>query len=115
VQDWVSAQASAKAAVDALSAVDVPAALVQTIDQVIADPQVKARNMIIEQDHPVLGKVTLPNLPYRFSDCDTTPKNPAPLLGQHNREIAASLGYSAADIDAMVNDGVLYAEAAVKD
>jgi crotonobetainyl-CoA:carnitine CoA-transferase CaiB-like acyl-CoA transferase len=61
----------------------------------------------------VLGKVTLPNLPFRFSDCDTTPKMPAPLLGQHNRAIAASLGYSEADIDAMTRDGVLYAEKAV--
>jgi crotonobetainyl-CoA:carnitine CoA-transferase CaiB-like acyl-CoA transferase len=38
---------------------------------------------------------------------------PAPLLGQHNRAIAASLGYSEADIDAMTRDGVLYAEKAV--
>jgi crotonobetainyl-CoA:carnitine CoA-transferase CaiB-like acyl-CoA transferase len=110
----VSAQPSARACVDAISAVDVPAALVQTIDQVIADPQVKARNMIIEQEHPVLGKVTLPNLPYRFSDCDTTPTRPAPLLGQHNREIAVNLGYTATEIDTMAKDGVLHAEAAVK-
>ncbi len=111
VQDWVTAQPSAKACIDALSVIDVPSALVQTIDQVIADPQVKARNMIIEQDHPILGKVTLPNLPYRFSNCDTTPKRPAPLLGQHNREVASSLGYSAADIETLIGEGVLYQEA----
>ena len=29
--------------------------------------------MVVEQEHPVLGKVQLPNLPFRFSDCDTTP------------------------------------------
>jgi crotonobetainyl-CoA:carnitine CoA-transferase CaiB-like acyl-CoA transferase len=85
---------------------------VQTIDQVLADPQIQARNMVIEQEHPVLGKVKLPNLPFRFSDCDTTPKMPAPLLGQHNRVIAASLGYSESDIAAMTKDGVLYAEKA---
>ena len=56
----------------------------------------------------------MPNLPFRFSDCDTSPKSVAPLLGQHNREIAASLGYAGTDIDAMVRDGVLYAEEAVK-
>ena len=55
----------------------------------------------------------MPNLPFRFSDCDTSPKSVAPLLGQHNREIAAKLGYSAGEIDAMVRDGVLYAEEAV--
>ena len=69
--------------------------------------------MIVEQDHPVLGRIRMPNLPFRFSDCDTSPKSVAPLLGQHNREIAAKLGYPAAEIDAMVRDGVLYAEEAV--
>ena len=97
----------------ALDAAGIPCSPVNTIDQVLADPQVKARNMLIEQDHPVLGKVHLPNLPFRFSDCDTTPTMPAPLLGQHNREIALALGLSPAQIDAMITDGVLYAEEAV--
>jgi crotonobetainyl-CoA:carnitine CoA-transferase CaiB-like acyl-CoA transferase len=69
--------------------------------------------MIVEQDHPVLGRVQLPNLPFRFSESDTSPRSVAPLLGQHNREIANRLGYSSAQIDAMVRDGVLYAEEAV--
>ncbi len=69
--------------------------------------------MVIEQLHPVLGRVRMANVPFRFSDCDVTPATPAPLLGQHNREIAARLGYSEAQIDAMAADGVLYAEAAV--
>ena len=53
------------------------------------------------------------NLPFRFSDCDATPKTAAPLLGQHNREIAAGLGYSSADITSMQADGILYVEDAV--
>jgi len=69
--------------------------------------------MIVEQEHPVLGKIKLANIPFKFSDCDVTPRSTAPLLGQHNREIAAKLGFSQAEIDAMVKDGVLYAEAAV--
>jgi crotonobetainyl-CoA:carnitine CoA-transferase CaiB-like acyl-CoA transferase len=80
----------------------------------VRDPQILARGMLVEQDHPVLGKVTLPNLPFRFSDCDTTPKCPAPLLGQHNAEIARELDYSAAEIAAMTDDGVLYAEEAAR-
>jgi crotonobetainyl-CoA:carnitine CoA-transferase CaiB-like acyl-CoA transferase len=78
----------------ALDAIDVPAARVQRIDEVLADPQVAVRGMVLEQQHPVLGAVKLPNLPFRFSDCDTTCRVPAPLLGQHNREIAATLGFS---------------------
>jgi crotonobetainyl-CoA:carnitine CoA-transferase CaiB-like acyl-CoA transferase len=95
----------------ALDAIDVPSAKVQNIEEVLNDPQIQARNMVIEQEHPVLGKIRLANLPFRFSECDTSPACVAPGMGQHNREIAASLGYSAADIEAMERDGVLYAEA----
>jgi crotonobetainyl-CoA:carnitine CoA-transferase CaiB-like acyl-CoA transferase len=111
VEGWTRGQ-TVQQCLAALDAAEVPCSAVQTIDQVLADPQIHARNMVIEQDHPVLGKVRLPNLPFRFSDCDTTPKAPAPLLGQHNRSIAVSLGYSEADINAMIKDGVLYAEKA---
>jgi crotonobetainyl-CoA:carnitine CoA-transferase CaiB-like acyl-CoA transferase len=111
VEDWTKRR-TVKECLAALDAVEVPCAAVQTIDQVLADPQIVARDMVIEQEHPVLGKVRLANLPFRFSDCDTTPKLPAPLLGQHNRTIAASLGYSEAGIAALIKDGVLYSEKA---
>lgn len=113
VREWTMSQPSVKACCEALDAAGVPAAPVQTIDQVLADPQTLARGMVIEQDHPLLGKIKLPNLPIRMSACDTSPRGPAPLLGQHNREIAASVGYSAQQIDVLVAQGVLYAEAAV--
>ncbi len=113
VRNWTLAQPSRRACLDALDAAGVPAAPVQNIDEVVTDPQVLARGMLVEQQHPVLGKVTLPNLPFHFSGCDTTIRTPAPLMGQDNRRIAAELGLSATEIDEMVNDGVLYAEDAV--
>jgi crotonobetainyl-CoA:carnitine CoA-transferase CaiB-like acyl-CoA transferase len=106
---WVSARTVAEC-LAALDTIDVPSAKVQSIDEVLADPQIIARKMVVEQNHPVLGTVRLPNLPFNFSDCDTTVTVPAPLMGQHNRSIATSLGYSAEDIDALLRDGVLYAE-----
>ncbi|HEX4885172.1 MAG TPA: CoA transferase [Casimicrobiaceae bacterium] len=114
VREWTQARTVAEC-VAALDGVEVPCAPVQRIDQVVADPQVQARNMIIEQEHPVLGTVRLANVPFKFSDCDPTPRRAAPLMGQHNREIAAELGFPATAIDAMVSDGVLYAEPAVQD
>lgn len=112
-RDWTMAQASVAACCAALDAAGVPAAKVQTIDEVVADPQTIARGMVVEQQHPLLGSIRLPNLPFRFSECDTSPRGPAPLLGQHNREIAAEPGYSKSDIDCMVERGVLHAEDAV--
>ncbi|MBE2295485.1 MAG: CoA transferase [Phycisphaerales bacterium] len=112
VRAWVS-QRSVAECLATLDAIDVPSAKVQNIEEVLNDPQIQARGMLVEQDHPVVGKVRLSNLAYRFSGCDTTITDPAPLLGQHNRDIASTLGYSADEIDVMVRDGVLYAEAAV--
>jgi crotonobetainyl-CoA:carnitine CoA-transferase CaiB-like acyl-CoA transferase len=113
VRAWAQAQPSVAGCLAALESVEVPCAKVQRIDEVLADPQIQARGMIVEQDHPVLGRIRMPNLPFRFSDCDTSPRSTAPLLGQHNRKIAADLGYSGGEIEAMVSEGVLYAEEAV--
>lgn len=109
VRAWV-AQLTLADALAQLEASDVTAARVQRIDEVLADPQIAARGMVIEQQHPVLGMVKLPNLPFRLSECDTTCRTPAPLLGQHNREVASMLGYSPGENDAMARDGVLYSE-----
>jgi crotonobetainyl-CoA:carnitine CoA-transferase CaiB-like acyl-CoA transferase len=112
VRAWTMAQASVRDCCAQLDAAGVPAAPVQTIDQVLSDPQTLARDMVVEQDHPSAGKIKLPNLPFRFSDCDTTPSGPAPLLGQHNAHIAQSLGYSAAQVEQLQRGGVLYAPTA---
>ncbi len=107
VRDWVGARPVA-AILALLDAIDVPSAKVQRIDEVLADPQIQARNMVVEQHHPRYGTLRLPNLPFRFSDCDTTIHQVAPDLGQHNAEVAAGLGFSAEEITAMQADGVLF-------
>jgi crotonobetainyl-CoA:carnitine CoA-transferase CaiB-like acyl-CoA transferase len=107
VKTWVAAQPVAQV-LAALDAIDVPCAKVQRIDEVLADPQIQARGMVVEQDHPVLGTVKLPNLPFKFSGCDTTITQVAPELGEHNAEVARSLGLAEADIASMLADGVLY-------
>lgn len=91
-----------------LDGIDVPSAKVQRIDEVLADPQIQARGMVVEQQHPRHGTLRLPNLPFRFSGCDTTITQVAPDLGEHNAEVARSLGYSADDIAALQADGVLF-------
>ncbi len=107
VEPWVAARTVAQI-LELLDGIDVPCAKVQRIDEVIADPQIQARGMIVEQEHPRYGTLRLPNLPFRFSACDTTIREVAPDLGQHNAEVAQSLGFSAAEIDAMQTDGVLF-------
>ena len=113
VKPWV-AQRKVAELLALMDAIDVPAAKVQRIDEVLADPQVRARGMVMEQDHPVLGKIQLPNLPFRFSGCDTTIREVAPELGEHNEPIAASLGFSSEQIAEMRRDGVLFSKPAAQ-
>jgi crotonobetainyl-CoA:carnitine CoA-transferase CaiB-like acyl-CoA transferase len=107
VREWVS-QRSVAEVLSTLDRADVPSAKIQTIDDVVNDPQIIARGMLVEQDHPVAGKIRLPNVPFKFSGFDATIREPAPLLGQHNREIALSLGFTAKQIDDMEHDTVLF-------
>jgi len=111
VKSWVAARPVADV-LALLDGIDVPCAKVQRIDEVLSDPQIQARGMVVEQDHPRYGKLRLPNLPFRFSDCDTTEpmRRVAPDLGQHNAQVAASLGFSAGEIAAMQADGVLFSK-----
>jgi crotonobetainyl-CoA:carnitine CoA-transferase CaiB-like acyl-CoA transferase len=108
VKTWVSARPVAEV-LRLLDEIDVPSAKVQRIDEVLADPQIQARGMVVEQQHPRYGTLRLPNLPFRFSDCDTTIREVAPDIGQHNAEVAAALGFDAAQIAALQADGVLFA------
>jgi crotonobetainyl-CoA:carnitine CoA-transferase CaiB-like acyl-CoA transferase len=111
VKAWV-AQRSVADVLAMLDAIDVPSAKVQRIDEVINDPQIQARGMILEQQHPRYGTLRLPNLPFRFSDCDTRQpmQQAAPDMGQHNAEVAEKLGYSAEQIASMQADGVLFSK-----
>jgi crotonobetainyl-CoA:carnitine CoA-transferase CaiB-like acyl-CoA transferase len=105
VRAWCAAQPGRDAALTALDSAGVPAAPVQTIDQVACDPQLATRGMFVEQEHPRLGKLRLPNLPFRFSDLDLGRPSLAPELGQHNAEIATELGFSETEIADMEADG----------
>lgn len=111
VKAWVAARQVASI-LALLDSVDVPCAKVQRIDEVINDPQIQARGMLLEQQHPRYGTLRLPNLPFRFSDCDTTAPmhQVAPDLGQHNALVAHGLGYSGQDIATLQAEGVLFSK-----
>jgi crotonobetainyl-CoA:carnitine CoA-transferase CaiB-like acyl-CoA transferase len=66
-----------------LRAAEVPATPVNNLDRAFAEPPVIEREMIVEYDHPDVGKVRLPGNPIKMSDMGATPSTPAPQLGQH--------------------------------
>lgn len=78
---------------------------VQTIDEVIRDPQALSNRYIIDVDHPVMGKVRLPGYPVQFSANDTC-VGPAPERGEHTTAVLTELGYDAEDVDQLRARGV---------
>ncbi len=110
VQEWVMGCPCIADALRRLEEAGAPCARVQTIREVVDDPQIAARGMIVEMEHPTAGKVRLPNLPFHFSRADVSPRRPAPLLGQHNREVLREvLGYSEERVAGLERAGVLCA------
>jgi CoA:oxalate CoA-transferase len=65
----------------------IPVGAINTIDQVVEHPQVKARGMIVESEHPIAGKVELVGIPVKLSETPGSVREPAPLLGQHTDEV----------------------------
>ncbi len=65
----------------------VPMGAINTIDTVVEHPQVKARGMLVECEHPIAGKVRIVGPPVRLSETPGAIREPAPLLGQHTDQV----------------------------
>lgn len=101
IENWTSKR-TIKEVADLLGSKKMAVAEILSIDQVTTHPQMaEARNMFIEMDHPVAGKVKITNNAIKMSVTPTDLRIPSPLLGQHNEEIFASLGYSSEEIEQM--------------
>jgi crotonobetainyl-CoA:carnitine CoA-transferase CaiB-like acyl-CoA transferase len=94
---------------DRLAAAGMPAGPVLDINQMHRDPQALARAMIVETDHPVAGRVKTLGLPVKFSDSPGGIARPAPLYGQHTREVLLEHGFSTAEIEAFAASGAISA------
>jgi len=93
---------------ESLVKIDIPAAPAWGFDKVISDIHVLARNMIVEVEHPELGKMKVPNFPVKFSESVTGIKGPAPILGQHTKEVLTTLlGYSDDKITQLEQEGAI--------
>ncbi|HEY2916251.1 MAG TPA: CoA transferase, partial [Candidatus Limnocylindrales bacterium] len=91
-----------------LRARGVPAAPVNSSQDVLADPDLAARGFWQHLEHPVIGEVSVPRPPMRFASGAPRDLVRPPLLGEHTREVAHELlGLEDGEIDRLVADGVL--------
>jgi len=90
-----------------LIAKDVPAAPINTLDEVFADPQVREYGFPVEVEHPRMGKMKLLGNAVDMSRTPPTIERPPPMLGEHTDEILESLGYDGAGIASLREKGVI--------
>lgn len=111
LNNLAAAWAADKTVEEALRVLDeahIPCGTVQTITEVVGDPQVKAREMVVDVDHPGSGSVPLPGIVIKMSKTPGKIDTPAPQVGQHNEEIFKQLlGLSVEEIDELREKNVI--------
>ncbi len=88
-----------------MDAARLPAGPVNDILQMHNDPQARAREMLVEVDHPVAGTIETIGHPVKFSETPAKITRAAPLLGQHTRAILSEMGYDSTKIEGLFASG----------
>jgi crotonobetainyl-CoA:carnitine CoA-transferase CaiB-like acyl-CoA transferase len=109
IETWLQSFPNDRAALDVLAKHRVPAAPVLTVEETIEHPHFVARQMVRRVPDPVLGEVTIPGFPFKFSDYPDLLPLAAPRLGEHNGEVLERyLGRSRGSVSGLQNRGVLH-------
>ena len=94
--------------VSTLSAAGVPAAPVNNVAEMVADPQIHAREMFVEVEHPTYGRLKTTGTPLKMSETPGRVRRLAPMPGEHNEDVfVGMLGRSKADLERWRADGVI--------
>jgi len=92
---------------DRLRSQDVPCAPINTIQEVLDDPQVRRHGMPISLHHPTMGDIRLSGNPITFGDTPVRHRLAPPLLGEHTAEVLRELGYDGDAIQQLRHQGVI--------
>jgi crotonobetainyl-CoA:carnitine CoA-transferase CaiB-like acyl-CoA transferase len=107
IQGWTHQRSKAEV-VSTLAEGGVPAAQVNNVAEMVADPQIQAREMFVELEHPVYGPVKITGTPLKLSETPGRIERLAPLPGEHNEAIFVDLlGYPRADLHRWQEQGVI--------
>jgi formyl-CoA transferase len=80
----------------------IPSGPINNYAEVFADPQILAREMLVEVEHPSLGSIRMPGSPLKMSETPPLAARRAPLLGEHTREVLLEAGCSEEEISDLI-------------
>jgi crotonobetainyl-CoA:carnitine CoA-transferase CaiB-like acyl-CoA transferase len=86
---------------------DIPCGPINDYAQVFADPQVQAREMVVEIEHPTLGSLRTLGSPIKLSATPPDVRRRAPMLGEHTNEVLTAAGLSDVQIRELRNSGAI--------
>ena len=106
VAGWI-AQRTLAEAMAVFEAAEVTATPIYEIDQLLEDPHVQARGVLVEAPDDEAGSVLMHNIIPRLSETPGRLRAAAPTLGQHTRSVLESIGYDAVRLEALRAEGVI--------
>jgi len=107
IGEWTS-KYTAEEIVDVLQEAGVPAGVVQNAEDLVRDPQLRAREFFVNLEHPIHGNTISDTPPIKLDDFTTTDWRSAPLLGEDNRYIFMELlGLRESELSAYVKKGIV--------
>src|SRR5947208_138770 len=107
VIDRVISKMTRAEAIARMSEVGIPAGPINTVGEILEDPQIHAREMVLELTHPEYGPFKTLGIPIKLSDTPGVVDQAPPLFGEHNREVLSRLGYSDDEIRKLAEAGVI--------
>jgi len=93
--------------VDQLLGAGVPAGPIYRMHEVMEDPQVRYREMVVDMEHPRAGRIRVNGVPVKLSDTPGAVAAPPPVLGEHSEAILGELGVAPGEIASLRRDGVI--------
>ncbi|MFL6055213.1 MAG: CaiB/BaiF CoA transferase family protein [Actinoallomurus sp.] len=106
IEEALAARTSAEWA-EVLTEAGVPSGPINTVPEALAHPQVLAREMVVEVEHPQVGPLSMLGSPVKLSAQPPAVRSAPPRLGEHTDEVLAELGLSPEEIAAMRDEGAI--------
>jgi crotonobetainyl-CoA:carnitine CoA-transferase CaiB-like acyl-CoA transferase len=106
IQEAVAKRTRAEV-METMSRVGIPSGPINTVGEILEDPQIHARKMVEELIHPEYGPFKTLGIPIKLSGTPGVVQNAPPMFGEHNYEVLAQLGYQQEEIRRMAEEGTI--------